>query len=282
MEWYITGMKMAAFTVAALDRFPDWAECHPGGNAMNQSVHFKQLGWETFFIGALGNDKAGDLLLQALSKYGVDCSFAHVVDGNTAGNTLLVDESGERFEAAGAWQGGVYETYRLSKSDWTHLSKMDLWVSHANHNDYLEALKRKNPAQFMAVDFLHLRDFDLLVHSLKAVDIAFFGGTPDMEAPLSQIAKAQGALVVLTLGAAGSVAFLGDKVFRQEALPLEKVIDTTGCGDAFQAAFTNSFYRFKDVPRALLEGAVRGKQTASRPGALPWPPKMTSLAKSAY
>jgi fructoselysine 6-kinase len=275
-------MKMAAFKVAALDRFPDWRMCYPGGNAMNQSVHFRQMGWEASFVGALGDDREGELLRQALLAYGVDCRRAHQLEGRTAGNTLRVDERGERFEAPGAWKGGVYETYRLSASDWEHLAGMDLWVSHANHTDYLEALERKAPGQLMAVDFLHLDDYELLAHSLKSVNIAYLGGTPDMEGPLSDIARSHRALIVLTLGGAGSVAFHEDRVYHQDALPLEGVVDTTGCGDAFQAGFTDSFFRFKDITRALRQGALCGMRTAGLRGALPWPPGMESLAQSAY
>ena len=98
---------MAAFKVAAFDRFPDWRACCPGGNAMNQSVHFRQMGWDASFVGALGNDREGELLLRALAAYGIDCRQARILEGKTAGNTLLVDQFGERFEAPGAWQGGV-------------------------------------------------------------------------------------------------------------------------------------------------------------------------------
>jgi sugar/nucleoside kinase (ribokinase family) len=275
-------MKMAAFKAAAFDRFPDWRACYPGGNAMNQSVHFREMGWDASFVGALGNDREGVLLLRALSAYGVDCCRAHILDGKTACNTLTVDELGERFEAPGAWQGGVYETYRLSESDWRHLSEMDLLVSHANHTDFEEALERKVSGQLMAVDFLHMRDYNLLVRSLGAVDIAFFGGVAEMEGPLFEIAKTHRALIVLTLGASGSVAFHGEEAYRQGALPVERVVDTTGCGDAFQAGFTDSFYRYKDVPRALSDGAALGRRTAAHRGALLWPPGMEAQARALY
>ncbi len=275
-------MKMAAFKVAALDRFPDWQMCFPGGNAMNQSVHFKQMGWDAAFVGALGTDRDGALLRRALDVYGVDLRAAHSLEGKTATNVLYTDAFGERHEAPGAWQGGVYETYRLSVSDWNTLSEADLWVSHANHSDFLEALDRKKKGRFMAVDFLHLTDYELLVHSLKTVDIAFFGGTKDMEAPLFDIAKRYGVFIVLTLGAEGSIAFMNDQAISQPALFIEKVVDTTGCGDAFQAGFTDSYFRHRDVSLALKEGARRGRETAGRVGALPWPPNMLDAAREGF
>jgi fructoselysine 6-kinase len=275
-------MKMAAFTVAALDRFPKWNECYPGGNAMNQAVHFTALGWNAYFIGALGNDEPGGALSGVLQRSGVDCGFAHIVEGETANNRIHVDEFGERTGIDGAWQGGVYETHRLKESDWARLAASDLWATHANHGDYLETLRRKTKSKFLAVDFLHYRDFKFLETTLPKVDIAYFGGTKDMEEPLARIAKKHNALIVLTLGKDGSVAFQSDRTFRQAALPLDVVVDTTGCGDAFQAGFTDSFYRFREVDKALESGAFLGRKTASQRGALAWPKGMEHLATSLY
>ncbi|HHT77616.1 MAG TPA: hypothetical protein GXZ67_07025, partial [Clostridiaceae bacterium] len=44
----------------------------------------------------------------------------------------------------------------------------------------------------------------------------------------------------LTLGAKGSVAICNGETIVQEALPVQRVVDTTGCGDAFQSGFTHN------------------------------------------
>ena len=122
----------------------------------------------------------------------------------------------------------------------------------------------------MSVDFLHLKDYDLLEKSLRAIDIAYFGGTADMANDLAQIAKNNRGILVLTLGAEGSIAFEGDRSYVQKALPMEKVIDATGCGDAFQAAFTAKYFHTKDIQTSLLAGAELGRQAASSFGGVPW------------
>jgi sugar/nucleoside kinase (ribokinase family) len=73
-------------------------------------------------------------------------------------------------------------------------------------------------------------------------------------------------LIVLTLGKSGSMAFHNGRVYNQPALEIEKVIDTTGCGDAFQAAFTAEYYISGDIDAALLCGAESGKDTAAQIG----------------
>jgi fructoselysine 6-kinase len=61
-----------------------------------------------------------------------------------------------------------------------------------------------------------------------------------------------------------------DRVYQQSALHLEKVVDTTGCGDAFQAAFTTTYCKTKDVRAALLAGAELGRMAAQHHGGVPW------------
>jgi fructoselysine 6-kinase len=102
------------------------------------------------------------------------------------------------------------------------------------------------------------------------INVAFFGGTPDMADDLSRLAMGRKGIVVLTLGAEGSKAFVNDQVYRQTALPVDKVIDTTGCGDAFQAAFNYEYYKSRNVIKALQAGAELGRLATQTHGGVPW------------
>jgi sugar/nucleoside kinase (ribokinase family) len=75
---------------------------------------------------------------------------------------------------------------------------------------------------------------------------------------------------VLTLGAAGSIAIRNGETIAEPALPLEKVIDTTGCGDAFQAGFTAEYIESRDIRKALRKGAELGQTAAAHHGGVPW------------
>jgi fructoselysine 6-kinase len=255
-----------------MDRFAADGSYHPGGNALNQAVRFRAAGAATAFLGGLGDDPAGDRILALLRERGVDSSRVRRIPGPTASNRLYNDAAGERYGEEGAWNNGAYGEYRLTAADWAWLDDWPVWSTHANGPDYREALARAGSGPqarpFLAVDFLHLDDMDLLEASLPAVSIAYFGGTSALEAPLAAVAARRGALVVLTLGSGGSVAFDGPRVYRQAALPVDKVVDATGCGDAFQAAFTLARLSGADVPAALLAGAEAGRRTCRRLGAL--------------
>ncbi|HQE58558.1 MAG TPA: PfkB family carbohydrate kinase [Spirochaetota bacterium] len=263
-------MKAACFTVAAMDYFPQRNEYFAGGNSLNQSIRFKDLCNETAFIGAVGTDDAGDRIYSLLLRKNVDVSHLYRIQGSTASNEIVNDSRGERFGVEGAWNNGVYGDFMLRESDWEFISDFDVWSTHANNPNYAEALRRKADKIFLAVDFLHFDTYDLLETGLNSIDIAYFGGTEKQCPDLLKFSEKFSGIIVLTLGGDGSVAFSRGKTYKQNALETDKVIDTTGCGDAFQASFTNEYFRSKNIEKALLEGASAGRKAAESFGGVPW------------
>jgi sugar/nucleoside kinase (ribokinase family) len=100
-------------------------------------------------------------------------------------------------------------------------------------------------------------DDERLARALPRLDIAFLSGDQAAIAALQPQTRQLDCVIVVTLGASGSVALKnGDSVF-EPALPVPHPVDSTGCGDAFQAAFTVSYLRDEDLGRALRAGAMR-------------------------
>lgn len=260
-------MKIACFTVAAADYFPQQEKTYGGGNALNQSLIFSKFGYKSYFIGAVGSDEWGTKIIDYLKANHINISHLFQLDGNTATNQIINDEKGERYGIEGAWQNGVYGDFKIPEKSWKTMLSADLWVTHCNCPDYLEALKRKTNKQKMSVDFLHLESRELLEKSLPIIDIAFIGGTPDMIDYLVKLSEISDKLIVLTLGAEGSIAFKKGKQYIQSALPLDSVVDTTGCGDAFQAGFAAEYFISGNITVALQKGAEAGRLTAMHYGA---------------
>lgn len=261
-------MKIACFSIATVDFFPQQRCFFPGGNALNQAVRLSQWGQQCAFIGPVGTDDAGERIRQLLAAKQVDISCLHRLSGKTARNQIINDAEGERFGMEGEWEGGVYDEFRLSESDWRFLQLFHIWVTHSNHSDFLQ-IQEKKAGQFLSVDFLHLPDMEVLRKSLAAVDLAFVGGTLDMTDELSSLATTSKCIIVLTLGAQGSVAFKNSDRYDQAALPTD-CKDTTGCGDAFQAGFLNAYLKTGDIPEALAAGAESGRITATHYGGSTW------------
>lgn len=265
-----TKMKIACFSVAAMDYFPQQKQHFAGGNSLNQTIRLQRLGHQSAFIGALGTDGAGDRIEELLKKAGVDVSCLRRNNGATACNQLVNDEKGERMGLDGAWHGGVYETFAMSDADWKYIEDFEIWATHANGLNYEQALAHKKPNNFLVVDFLHFDTYELLEKGLDKVDIAYFGGVIAQLDDLIALSKKFKGIIVLTLGADGSIAIQNGTTIRQPALPIDKVIDTTGCGDAFQAGFSAEYHASRDVKKALLAGANLGREAAMNYGGVPW------------
>jgi len=261
-------MKAACFSVAAMDYFPLIGSYHAGGNALNQSIRLTNLGAECTFIGALGTDEFGDKLYDLMRRAGVNVSLIERIDGSTASNRLINDASGERFGEDGAWNGGVFESYRITDEKWEAIRDYDIWSTHASCPDFQEAIRRKGNSK-LCVDYLHLPDFRVLQETIDLVDIAYIGGSPDMIENLSDLSNKTDTLIVLTMGSEGSLCLDKGKIYSQSALSC-KVVDTTGCGDAFQAGFTYSYFSTGSIESALRAGAENGKLATAHFGGVRW------------
>ena len=76
-------------------------------------------------------------------------------------------------------------------------------------------------------------------------------------------------VVVVTLGAKGAVAVVGNQTFAVEAKSTAGVVDTTGAGDLFAAGFLTGYARGLPVAACLETGALAAAEIISHYGARP-------------
>lgn len=122
-------------------------------------------------------------------------------------------------------------------------------------------------------DFAKHPDFELLAMYLPRIDVAFFGLSAEQQTLIEHIrsiALECNKLMIVTLGATGSIAFNNDQEYRASAIPVAAVIDTTGAGDAFAAGFLGHYMHGSSVPDALKFGAECAAQTVQHRGAVPY------------
>ncbi len=263
--------SFAFFSIAVVDFFPQKGECYAGGNSLNQAVRMALAGESASFVGALGSDEPGNYLLDILTVSGVDTRYLCRIDGATATNQLVNDSLGERTGVPGSWCGGVADTYLLNEEQWLFLCAHDKWSTQLNSPNFEEAIRRKPAATHLHIDALHLPDYEKLEKYARHLSVVFVGGEASMLSNLERLARRVPCTLVLTLGAEGSVAFRGRKFWSQEALPVAEVLDTTGCGDAFQAGFALSMQRADDIALALLQGAEWGRAALAHYGGVSSP-----------
>jgi fructoselysine 6-kinase len=110
-------------------------------------------------------------------------------------------------------------------------------------------------------------DYDRLTSLLENLDLAFISGGETTVDALLPLSRRINGLIVVTLGADGSVALVDGTPLFQPAQLVRFPFDSTGCGDAFQAAFTVTHFRSGSVEQALRRGAAQAATVLQHYGA---------------
>ncbi len=250
-------MNLLALTACAVDYYPQIDKSFLGGNSLNVASMWKKLEplEHIYIITCLGNDLQAKMILDYLNKKGIDVSRVYQKEGTTACNKLKVDKYGERFGIDGAWKGGVYETFFLSNSDWEMVAKQNIIAMPGNNPNFYEMIKRKNSHQLLSVDYLDVNNNLSISETIEFTDIAFVSASSELIDGFKELAFTKGKMLIVTLGAKGSCAFYKGKTYFQPAINIDNIIDTTGCGDAYQAAFALNFLKTNDIQQSMFAGA---------------------------
>ena len=249
-----------------IDYYDATGEAFPGGNPVHVSVYVRRLGGASSYTGAVGNDRFGALLLDALRGKGVDVSHVRVLPGRTA-LTHVTRENGDR--VLGDYDEGVMAAYRPDEEDVAFLCAHDLVVTGLwGHAEGVleEVRKRGVPVAFDGAE----RPFDPAGKiALPHTDVAFFSDDALEETPLREkilrVAGMGPKLVVATRGSRGSLAWDGARFYTCGIVSCP-VVDTMGAGDSFIAGFLMAWLEGKPVSDCMRLGAEQAAVTIGYAG----------------
>ena len=283
----------------------------PGGAPANVAVAAAKLGASTAFIGKVGDDAFGKLLVDTVKNNGVNADGMIVTD--TANTTLAVvslQQSGERDFAF--YRKGFADT-QLSESEISddtlknthilHFGSVSMTEDPSRTATFNSALRAKNMGATITYDPNYRASLwdsvdDALVQMkmpLSIVDILkisdeelpLIADTDDPEEGTKLLSERYGIpLILLTLGAKGAYYRFGDCTGLCEGVKV-KVADTNGAGDSFFGAFLSGMARLgKYKPSELSEDEIRelvifankaASITTSRSGAIPAMPTLDEV-----
>lgn len=249
-------------------------EKRPGGAAANFAVAAAKLGAEAALLCCVGPDGEGEWLLRELEKQGVNTSLVHRAEAPTGFSVVLVDRRGER--AMVAYRGAntflsqaVGKLAGSLKASWVHAASIKPDVAEAA----LSAAKRIGAvASYDPGGAVARMGFERLASALKHVDVLFLnekeaaalagsGGGSELER-VRELVR----LVVVKRGARGSAAWFDGSFVEAPAFRVE-VVDTTGAGDAFDAALAYALNARLELYEALLFANACAALKVSRRGA---------------
>jgi sulfofructose kinase len=263
----VTGVGYTAIDyLGVIPRFPEedlkleleTLEVQGGGPAATATVTTARLGLTTSFIGKVGGDDRGALMLMKLNGEGVNVSsvvleekalsqFAFImVDSQTGKRTIL-------------WTRGTLSPLRPEELDMDKITSCrGLLVDTLEPSAAAAAAQAASEAGAkVLIDAGTLRDGvrDILPHCHYIVASETFaeqisdgyGERAALEAMMEYGPEA----AVITLGERGCIALSGGEFFEENGFSIDAV-DTTGAGDVFHGAFLYAVLREWDMRRCCV------------------------------
>jgi sugar/nucleoside kinase (ribokinase family) len=222
------------------------------GTAGGTAVDLAKLGAEVFSIGALGDDEIGDVVRGILSRYGVDHSGMVSISGvQTSATMLPIRPNGER---PALHVMGANAKFSAADVDFASLATFD--AVHVGGTFLMPTFDGADAASVLkaAREGGAFTTMDVLGVSKPGLDATLAPSLPYLDYFMPNIEEAQlvtgltdrGAIgqyfldrgvgtVILKMGAEGSsIHSPGEAEVLVPAFRVD-VVDTTGCGDAYDA-----------------------------------------------
>lgn len=271
-------MRIAAVGECTIDRYLDLGVTRVGGISLNFAVHARHAGAEyVALVSCTGADAAASMVRRALATADVEATWMHQRPGATASQDIQLAAGGERHFPPGGYAPGVLADFRLGEREWALLRDVDVIAIPV----FRQLMPLVEPI-IVARDLSAMRVADLLdgadlgdaLQGLDALldtfELLFISGDEAMVERLLPRSRGTRSVIVVTHGGAGSSALVkgARHVAPAELVPPDECVDSTGCGDAYQAAFTVAYARDRDVPAAMRAGAKRAARVIRHLGAV--------------
>lgn len=250
------------------------------GTAGGTAVDLAKLGADVSSIGATGEDELGNVMRGILERYGIDSSGMRKHAGVPTSATMLpIRPNGERpalhvMGANAVFSAADVDLDSLSQFDVVHVGGTFLMPTFDGPDaaSVLEAAKAAGAITTMDVlgvekegmaDILRpcMPYLDYFMPNIEEAEMV--AGTPDRRALADFFLDMGAGTVILKMGDQGaSVNAAGADEIRVPAFRVD-VVDTTGCGDAFDAGFMLTTAMGWELEQAARFGGACGSLVAT-------------------
>lgn len=254
-----------------------------GGKGANQAVSAKRSGASTHFIGAIGDDAAGQVMLDLLKQEEIDVSGIQELENKRTGQAFItVDEAGENSIMIHSGANNAFSKQDIQKNQQLITDSQCVIAQFESPIDStLEAflIARKsdvrtilNPAPALQAPEELLRATDIIVPNETETQILANITITD-EQSMKQAADYFHHLgvkiVIITLGSKGAFYSTGKETGVVDAFKV-KAVDTTAAGDTFIGAFASQLRPdLSNFVEAIRYGNLASSIAVQRFGAQP-------------
>lgn len=244
-----------------------------GGGGTNTVATFAKRGFKTAFLGAIGNDLAGQEIINELKMLKINARLVlRKKEKPTNHSIVILDSNKERtilaYRGASELLGKNDIKWNKIKTKWIYLAPLsgvtcesfENIIGFANKNNIKVAV---NPgmAQLSLPSFPEIaKKIDILILNQEEASFLTKTGAPkDLGArPSTNIENVSAlvpwqreilrkidnmcpGIVIMTMGGEGVVVADGKHIFYAKPSESREVVDTTGAGDAFGSGFVSGF-----------------------------------------
>ena len=256
-------MKVVCVGDCGIDHYLPSAESTVGGITANVACHARcqfRNDDEIVVVSCLGDDDNAARVRDEFDDGRIRCLW-NEVRGQTPVQYIEVQPDGERQFLR--YEAGVLSDFEFSAEQREAIASGDVLIAPV----YLQIVGLYTEVMAIATagltaidfaDFLEHPDFTLLEEHIQQIDVGFFGLSPQATREIDRIATLAAEhdkRFIVTLGAAGSVAFDGTRRIECAAVRVDRVADTTGAGDAYAAAFLSRYCHGATVDGAMEHAA---------------------------
>ncbi len=250
-----------------------------GGGGANAAVNFAHQGWKTTLITAVGDDDAGQSVIDHLHERRVDTGWLEIHEGKMTGFSFILTAGRAREHVIFLYRGanealqGAASRLAKIKPRWWYIAQLSppVWRKTLDVIFARPGKKAWNPgSKQLAAGKKALAPYlaQTTVLGLNYAEAAELVGKRGSVVMLAKALRAMGPqIVIITQGTAGADADDGQKVYHQAAVEVKGVADTTGVGDAFHSTFVAVYDRTKNITRALAAAAKNSAAVTTKIGA---------------
>lgn len=271
----VTSQRKIAFELGAKYKINECFESL-GGCSANVAAGLARQNMQVSHYTVTGNDLIGQWIKQKHEDEGIGTNLIEICDCKSDLSFILVDEnSGERtiFHHKEADEKFEFDPDKLSKTDWIYIGDIfgdwEKIISEITGKAAAEKISVAfNPRQNM-ISADNKKLFELFglceiifLNKDEAIEIIVNHNSQlesqDEEYLLGELKKSGGRIFALTDGERGAWASDGKSVEHVDAIKIDKVVDTTGAGDAFASGFLAAYIKGKDLKECLRWGITNG------------------------
>lgn len=237
----VHNVKILGFGDNVVDMYEHIKTMYPGGNCVNLCVYAKMFGVEkSAYMGYFGNDDKAEHVMTVLKQLKIETIKCKQLEGENGWAKVTLKDGDRVF--LGSNEGGIrgQTPYVLDKFDLEYVKQFDLVHTGNYCFTEKELHKIKEAGVKVSFDFSDDSTEEYYKAVVPDVDYAFcsFDGSDDeAKKHLKMIVGLGAKLATASRGAKGCILYDGVTFYEQNAVPIQKVVDTMGAGDSLITSF---------------------------------------------